>query len=455
MTHATDPTRRHPALTTADNVPPISRRDFCRSALVASSLVAAGLPAQALATGDRTPTNVRVSHDGDEQHLSPCLAVNSRDPRNMLAACMLTSGNMATYASFDRGRNWQSTGPLPRPAGIGEGGDLSAAFDGAGRGFICGLVTKPPTSGTKGTGRSIQVWRTDDGGRSFASPVAVSEVGALDAPWLATERQSQHTLHVVWAQGTSRGFTTVLLYTRSTDGGQTFEDPRPIASASRGLDDLRVACGATGDVYVIYDAGSAAVGNGATATVKVLCSHDRGRTFAPPIELGRDTLGNAVPGSYSVSFPAIAADPNSGLVCAAFSSHEPGADHAQILLTASRDQGRSWSRAQAITPQDEVIYFQPQVAINADGRIGVMAFAITHDRVSVVLMLSEPGSLRFGSPVTVTSQPFNPARSGPRGRWWIGDYQALGTTPGAFHLVWNDTRTGQLQLFTAAVKVRS
>jgi hypothetical protein len=70
-------------------------------------------------------------------------------------------------------------------------------------------------------------------------------------------------------------------------------------------------------------------------------------------------------------------------------------------------------------------------------------------------MLSEPGSLRFGPPITVTRQPFDPAKSGFGSSWWIGDYQALATTPGAFHPLWNDTRTGQLQLYTAAVHVRS
>jgi hypothetical protein len=437
-------------------VPAISRRDFCRGALIASSsLASAGFPSRALALGAPSLVNVRVSHDGRDQHTSPCLAVNPRDPRNWLAACMLTSGNVATYATFDDGQNWQSTGTLPLPAGVDGGGDVSAGFDGAGRGFICGLVTEPPSPTTKGTGRSIHVWRTDDGGRSFASSVAASGVGALDGPWLATERQSPHTVHVVWAEGTTRGLTTTLVYSRSIDGGRTFEDARRIASVSDGLDDLRVACGPPGSVYVVYDAGSAAVGRGSVATVTVICSHDGGRRFKSPIALGRDTLKISFPGTFSLSLPALAADPNSGLVCAAFSSRKAGARHADILIAASHDRGLRWTPAKAVTPQDQLIYLQPQVAIAADGQIGVMAFAMAHGEVSVVLMLSEPGSLRFGPPITVTRAPFDPTKSGFGKAWWIGDYQALAATAGAFHPLWNDTRTGQLQLFTAAVPVTS
>jgi hypothetical protein len=189
--------------------------------------------------------------------------------------------------------------------------------------------------------------------------------------------------------------------------------------------------------------------------VTVLRSQDHGRTFDRPIELGLTTYSIAFPGTDSDTLPAIAADPDSGLVCAAFTRHEVGARHADILLAASADRGRTWSPAKAVTPQDQVIYFEPQVAIDDTGRIGVMAFAITHRKVSVVLMLSEPRSLRFGPPITITNHPFDPAKSGFGSRWYIGSYQALAATPGAFHPLWNDTRTGQLQLFTAAVPVTS
>jgi hypothetical protein len=443
---------------------PLSRRDFCRGAFAAySSLVMAGFPARALAIGDRTATNVRVSHDGHHQHAEPCLAVNPRDPRNMLAACMVVPGPLATYASFDGGRTWRSNGPLPVPAATPVGNDVSAGFDGAGRGFVCGLLNAPPSPSGKGAERAVNVWRTDDGGRTFAAPVAVTELGALDRPWLAAERGRPYAVHVVWSEGNTAFLSTDLAYARSTDGGRTFEAPRTIAHAAGGLGTPMVACGPHGGVYVVYAAGSTAEAmpramtptqpRETPTTVTVLCSHDGGQTFGRSVKLGRGTIDIAFPHTYSDSLPAIAADPEGGLVCAVFTVHAtPG--HADLLLAASHDGGRTWSRAKAVTPRDQVIYFQPQVAIDAAGRIGVMAFAMTDGNVSVVLMFSEPGSPRFGHPITVTHQPFDPGKSGRGRRWWIGDYQALATTPRAFHPLWNDTRTGQLQLFTAAVRIR-
>jgi hypothetical protein len=226
--------------------PPVSRRDFCRSAILASSLVAAGIPSGALAMQDRAPTNVRVSHDGHGDHYEPCLAVNPRDPRNLLAVCQLMNGGPATYSSFDGGRIWRSNGQLSLPAGVVAGGNCTVGFDGAGRGLVCSLLVALPSPGApKGSTVSVGVWRTDDGGRSFTPPMTVSgsATGVFDHPWLATERRFPHTVHLVWTEGTTPGVNTALIYTRSTDGGQTFEAPRTIASDPRGLNDAMVACG--------------------------------------------------------------------------------------------------------------------------------------------------------------------------------------------------------------------
>jgi hypothetical protein len=438
----------------------VSRRGLLGGALAASSLFAAGVPLQACAAvRDRTPTgsfvrenpwhgplNVQVSRGGipGRGHFGPSLAVNPRNPQNLLAAC---SPGPNAYVSFDGGVTWRSGGALRLPPDSG-GGNMCAAFDGAGRGFACGSFGSAVKAGA-----SVLVWRTDDGGRSFTGPVVVGQGANLDRPWLATQRHSPGAVHVVWSEGSATGVTTELRYTRSTDGGQTFGAPRTIARKTTGLGNPMVACGPPGTVYSLYSAGRGAVGRAAPdspSTLTVVCSHDQGQTFQPPITLGRSTDFLSFPGlrgGTGSALPAITAHPGKGLVCAAFIDHAAGASRASVLLAASRDAGRTWSRGTAVTPQDQVIYFQPQVATDDAGRIGVMAFAMNRGKADVVLMISEPGSLRFGPPITVTDRPFDPAKV----HYELGDYQALATTPGAFHPLWNDTRTGELELFTAAV----
>jgi hypothetical protein len=113
------------------------------------------------------------------------------------------------------------------------------------------------------------------------------------------------------------------------------------------------------------------------------------------------------------------------------------------------------------TPGDEVTYFQPNVAVDAAGRVAVSAFALAGGRMDEVLLVAGPGlrhagDLRFGPPLRVTTAPFSPldpatASRGKYGTWWLGDWQGIAGGAGAFHLVWNDTRTGKLDLFAATV----
>jgi hypothetical protein len=72
------------------------------------------------------------------------------------------------------------------------------------------------------------------------------------------------------------------------------------------------------------------------------------------------------------------------------------------------------------------------------------------------VLSSSPGRQpRFGPPRTITSRPFDPMLGGPggtHGAWWVGDYQGLAASiSGTTHALWNDTRTGALELFTAAI----
>lgn len=133
-------------------------------------------------------------------------------------------------------------------------------------------------------GNNVLLSYSDDGGRSFSTPVSVSgnvtgKTGGIGAdPYVA----SDGTVHVAWqdyAHGT-------IVDAASTDGGQTFSTPHLIApvaafdfaiaaQASRGAL-VYPACGASsGALYCSYMNGS----NAAT-TVYVAKSTDGGRTWA-------------------------------------------------------------------------------------------------------------------------------------------------------------------------------
>jgi len=150
--------------------------------------------------------------------------------------------------------------------------------------------------------------------------------------------------------------------------------------------------------------------------------------------------------------PAITAAADGETLHLAVATVDTIAQTSELLLFSSRDQGRTWTGPRTVARSTTTAYFQPQLAAGPGGRIALSAFAlpVRTGQVSVELFISQPHSARFGPPVTVTTRPFNPHAGTQQG--WIGDYQGLTATPRAFHPLWNDTRTGRLQIFTATIK---
>jgi hypothetical protein len=423
-------------------------------------------PAPGLAAG---AANVQVSRDQYREHVGPSLAANPSRPEQLLAACQgspFTPEFVLTYRSADGGASWHQGGRPPQPAAGPAGDDVTVAFGGNGRGYVCaarsghgsGLSPANPDAN-----RAVYLWRTDDGGRSFSAPVTLAEGSYSDHPWVAAgqDRDSAgHNVYVAWGAGASH---TAVDLTRSADGGQSFETPRTILREARTPSLVsagpQVAAGPGGLVCVVCDWTTTQDASGdMVGQVVAVCSADAGDSFGAPVHLGAESAAIALPGGARPnSGPTVAISPLDGALYVAFPVRKPGSAHSDIVVTASRDQGRSWSRPAAATPRDGTTYFQPNIAADATGRVAISAFALANGRMDEILLVSTRGGLRFAPPLRVTRTPFDPldaatASRGKYGIWWLGDWQGIASSAGAFHLMWNDTRTGQLDLFAATVR---
>lgn len=459
----------------------ISRRSLLRAGTVGAALTIGGLPRSAFAQSATRQENVRVSFDGFAAHAEPAVAANPCDPANLIAACMAGEhddpGLIAAYASFDGGKSWSSKGALPLPAGTVVADDVTVTFTPDGRGFVAAMAT----SEVSRTDRGVYHWRTDDGGRSFQAPATVVSGVFVDHPTLSAETGrgggSPARLYASWVGDDHE----TLGFTRSLDGGVTFETPRAIQGpADTGVSDTRSASGPNGLVCAVYgtdpapsgggDGGDGGDGGGKVPddkgggggdrqfVVKAVTSTDGGATFTAPTVLGLSDPAISQPGGVIADGgPSVAVDPRSGALYVAFATCQPGADHADIVARASTDAGATWSAPVTATPTTgSVVYFQPQLAVDHKGRLWCSAFALADGLVDLVLFCSPPGQPSFSAPLTVTSAPFDPTPAGDgnpkHGAWWIGDYQGLAATPYGVHPLWNDTRTGQLELYTALIK---
>ncbi len=401
------------------------------------------------------PANVQVTGDQFTAHIEPSLAVNPRNGKNLLAACRVFQGpliGVAAYASFDTGATWSGTGLLPGLVADSDG-NASVAFDARGRGFVCGVVANGATR--RG---DAYLWATGDGGRRFLPPVvAIPGSGGLtDHPSLATDRApAASTPHLYVAARLYGTADDGMVFTRSQDGGRSFEqhrhlDPEAGAQAASPV----AAAGADGSVCVVYLVAEAS----GEITVRALSSTNHGRSFEAPTALAR--IESAAPDLGPVtakSGPAIAAAPRGGAVVAAVTNWNDATQTSQILLCASTDHGRTWSAALTVANSRQAVYLQPQLAIDDLGRIALSVYtlSIARARIDVLLYLSEPERPTFGSPRRVTSQSFDPTKAVNTGNTrWLGNYQGLAAAQGTtIHPIWTDTRTGDTQIFTTTLRI--
>jgi hypothetical protein len=453
---------------------PVTRRSLLRRGMAAAALAALPGTAGALAADSARAassgtTDVRVSRDHFAEHVGPSLAANPRDPRHLLVACQGSATPpefIETYMSFDGGASWQS-GALPAaPAAGPAGDDVTVAFDAHGRGYICATRSGNGSHSNPAdlyADRAVYVWRTDDGGRSFSAPVTLVSGRYCDHPWIATgpgQAPAGENVYVAWGAGASH---TALDLTRSSDGGQTFGPPRRILGEAGGHSLVsagpQLAAGPHGLVCAVCDWTTHQDPSGdLIGQVVTVCSTDGGHSFGAPVTLGSESAAIALPGGVRPnSGPTVAASPSGDALYVAFTTHRAGAKHSDIVVTASHDRGRTWSKPITATPADGVSYFQPNLAVDHAGRVAISAFALAHGRVDEVLLVSGPRELSFRPLVRVTAAAFDPlnpttATRGKYGTWWIGDWQGIASSASGFHLVWNDTRTGKLDLFAATVR---
>lgn len=121
------------------------RRGLLRGGVAAAVLVALSsgegviTPASAQ-TLSRVGANTSVTRDQYREHVGPSVAVNPRDPRQLLVACQASPvipEVIVTYLSFDGGATWRSGGVPPQPTAGPAGDDVTVAYDVYGRGYIC------------------------------------------------------------------------------------------------------------------------------------------------------------------------------------------------------------------------------------------------------------------------------------------------------------------------------
>ncbi|HUR34607.1 MAG TPA: sialidase family protein [Vicinamibacterales bacterium] len=427
------------------------------------------------------------------RQVEPSLAQNPTNPLNLVASSIdaigqqdctnttpstCTVSNIATagfYASFDGGLTWPCQGLLDlASAGYRGGADPVQAFDSRGTVYFAVIGGPIPSSATRdqvvtGLGGDILVASSVDGGCTYGPVTNISN----DSPEMFDDKQAiaadaspdspyRDNVYAAWTSfALSAG---QIVFTRSTNRGRTWSQPRPISPANqhfnKGASEFRqgaaIKVGPDGTVYVAWMDAAAQ-----RPAYMLAMSRDGGRSFSNPAAIVpvEDELifqgGRTVflPGTRFVQFgrvlPSLAIGSN-GHLHVSWSEYTSG--HAVVKFVTSAD-GESWTPPQIIAdvPGRSAIFN----ALSTDGASNVhLVFQAIDDvppgtapgagvtSYATYYTRSVDNGLTFASPVAISTAESDPAASSSVSLLGqsIGDYIVTVSDGNHTYAVWTDSR---------------
>lgn len=382
----------------------------------------------------------------------PSIAVNSRDPSQVVAAFQ---GNASVAYSTDGGRSF-TIASATAPTDYRASGDVSITYDNRGHAILCYIAFDKlgtPIYWAHGATRNgIFVRRSLDGGKNWepkASPVIAHpsepDIPFEDKPYIVaddTHSRFAGNLYVGWTQ--DRLADAGIMFSRSTDDGLSWSKPIQI-SHERALprDENGIVEGFDG--VVTPDGVLHVVWSGADDDLCYTVSRDGGRSFAPTRVIARTAPAHfrifGLP--HGNGYPQIAMIPGKGSSAArlyvTWSDYRNG--EIDVFCITSRDRGRTWSgpvRVETDPPHDGADHFLQWLAADAATR---SVFVVFFDRrqdpsgktAQVVLARSADDGRSFQNYVW-SGKPFDAFNV------VLGDYTGLAALDGRVYGVWTETR---------------
>lgn len=421
-----------------------------------SAVVGGNLPVN---TGALNPLNI-------DSNNSPALTVNPLNPSNLVVANKIDSPSYscALNVSFDGGAHWGQT-PIPAPAGEEPkcyAPDASFGVDGT---LYLSYVT---LAGRANAPHAVWLASSRDGGQTLSAPIPTPLGKDSFMVRVVADPRVSGRVYLVWLKSApilglySFGTTgNPIEVVRSDNGGRTWGTPVRVSSPSR----ARViapspAFGPHGELYVLYldlqgddlDYAGGHSGRGGPAyagqwQLVLSRSADHGASWS------ESTVGNVVPTRrfvvYTPPFPSLAVDQRDGRLYAAFEDGRNGDSDVELWTLAPGASG--WSAPKRVNDtalHDGTAQYLPKLAVAPDGRLDVAYYDRRADSNNVLnqvsMQSSYDGGTEFTHHLTVSDRAFSSriGFGGDRNLADLGGTLGLASTNTRAMSVWADTRAG-------------
>jgi hypothetical protein len=434
-------------------------------------------PAQQLAEAEIA----RVTHSGpvsadepDARHVESVLALNPRDPQNLVSAAVIlgTTEGIAVYASRDAGRTWFRAKQSPGGKATFDGLDPAVAFDQEGTAYFLSIDS----------GAQIAVWKSNDGGMTWSRSSPVAGIG-WDRPWIACAKSpSAGVPEQVFVAGklpvTVFGEIArdIIAFSGSSDRGASFRFPRlllpkPDADILNVVSDLAVDADDRVVLTLQLFPPSVIHDEFLAGRYRTIVSEDGGRTFSPP-RSGPDfhVYGHAAEGKslFGLGGARLAVDrtsgPHRGRLYLAWVDVIEG--FYRVRAAWSANGGETWSEPTFVGSAPTADASTPAVAVDGKGRVGVVWYDRGSDESGGCYQLFFAASSDGGASFSA-AQRLDETRTCPLGESGAdpvtseyrfkngGDTQGIvGLPKGGFHLAWIRSGGREMQLWSTTIELR-
>jgi hypothetical protein len=427
-------------------------------------LVSGPSPFAGCTVGSAGPSSIVYTNT----EVEPFVAVNPTNPNNIIGAFQQDRWNdggaraLAAARSFDGGISWTRNSAAFSECSGGDPAydrttDPWVSFDQAGRAYQIALSIDSAALNLSAVLASTSV----DGGATWSTPVTIirdeqDPVSFNDKESVTGDWTRAGYAYAAWIRGDipgeNRSFESLLhsfafrgqpMFSRTTDGGQTWSAPKPMTNQNiyaQGNQIVVLPDGTLVNVFAALFKGAGLQPNNNQAFMAVIRSQDGGLHWSAPVKIA--PLGTALltdpdnPNPTSLDqtvragdyLPDIAVDHTTGALYVVWADGL-GTNVNSVVLAKSTDGGRHWSTPQIVDETPGPHAFNGTVEVTADGTVAVMYYDFRNNTpapglpTDVWLTHSHDGGATW-SEQHVTG-PFD-MKAAPIARgFFLGDYQGL------------------------------